>query len=284
MSNAVGGHDRASDEATDERFLGIDFSGGAPGWKRRCSRPNVWIATIDAEGLSDLRPVQELQGEGTPFDRLVELLAAGDFRAAGIDAPFSIPARHMPAGGHRALLTDVAAMEAANDRPFPRGAALVEYAVEIARLERAQPLRATEQIWRSRRVNVRSTLWNGPRGGAPFAIACLTLLARSGRPVWPWSECPGMLVEAFPAAQLRQWDLPFSGYADGPGRSIREGIAAALDSRIRIPEDLRAKMLSSSDALDAVLASFGAMAAAGGSLGVPLPAEWEREGAIAVYS
>ena len=29
-------------------------------------------------------------------------------------------------------------------------------------------MRKTEQFWRKRSVNVRSTLWDGPRGGAPF--------------------------------------------------------------------------------------------------------------------
>lgn len=268
----------------DERFLGIDFSGGASAWKRRCARPTVWIATIDGERLSDLRPVQELSGEGAPFDRLVALLAGGEFLAAAIDAPFCLPARHMPTGGHPALLRAAATMEAADDRPFPRGAALVEYAAEVARLESAKPLRATEQFWRAQGVNVRSTLWNGPRGGAPFTSACLTLLARSGRPVWPWGEGSGMLVEAFPAGQLRQWDLPFTGYSGSEGRSARETILADLEKRISIPRVMRAMMLDSPDALDAVLASFGAMAAVQGNLASPAPQDWRWEGTIAVHA
>jgi len=93
-----------------------------------------------------------------------------------------------------------------------------------------------------------------------------------------------MLVEVFPAAQLNQWGLPFCGYAGHAARPVREGIVAALESRIGISQDMQAEMLDSPDALDAVLASLGAMAAAEGSLGVPLPPDWEREGAIAVHT
>ena len=54
-------------------------------------RCNVWIATAeeraDALVLVDLRPVQHLSGGKHPFERLVALLANGDYCAAGIDAP-----------------------------------------------------------------------------------------------------------------------------------------------------------------------------------------------------
>lgn len=96
-----------------------------------------------------------------PFRRLCDELSKGDFNAAALDAPFSI-------------LTVTGA-------PPP--------------LSLPKPLRATEAYWRDQGINVRSTLWNGPRGGAPFAAACITLLHRAGRPVWPWAKAPGMLVE-----------------------------------------------------------------------------------------
>jgi hypothetical protein len=41
---------------------------------------------------------------------LVTLLAEGRYRAAGIDAPFALPERHMPPEGHGRLLADLAAM------------------------------------------------------------------------------------------------------------------------------------------------------------------------------
>lgn len=253
-------------------YLGIDFSGGAAPWRARCLRPSVWIAQLadDAEGalrLADVRPVQELAGEGAPFDRLVALLRAGAFVAAGIDAPFSIPAGHLDEGGHAALLTRVAALPPADDRPFPGGAALVDLASAVAPLRQAKPLRATERQWAGRGINTRSTLWNGPRGGAPFTAACLTLLARAGRPVWPWQQGPGMVVEAFPAAQLWAWGLPHRGYAKPEQRAMRETIVAGLAQRLRLDAAHRHLLLDQPDALDAVLAAFGAVAAAAAPAG-----------------
>jgi hypothetical protein len=79
-----------------------------------------------------------------------------------------------------------------------------------------------------RRVNVRSTLWWKHRGGAPFAAACMKLIASAGQPpCWPWASAnrgTGTLAEAFPAAQLRQWCLDHQGY--GP----QGGDVRALDA------------------------------------------------------
>jgi len=78
------------------RWLGIDFSGNHLMWRNGCTRSNVWIAELHAVGrgleLVDLRPVQQLAGDGEPFARLVALLRAGDHEAAAVDAPFSVPA------------------------------------------------------------------------------------------------------------------------------------------------------------------------------------------------
>jgi cupin 2 domain-containing protein len=247
-------------------YLGIDFSGGAAPWRARCSRPSVWIAQLeDAEGaprLADVRPVQALAGEGAPFDRLVALLQAGAFVAAGIDAPCSIPVEHLGEGGHAGLLARVAALPPAADRPFPGGAALVDLASAVAPLRQAKPLRATERLWAGRGINTRSTLWNGPRPGAPFTAACLTLLAQAGRPVWPWRYGPGVVVEAFPAAQLWTWGLPHRGYARPEQRDARAVIVAGLAQRLRVDAAQRELLLDQPDALDAVLAAFGAIAAA----------------------
>lgn len=245
-------------------LLGIDFSGGAASWKARCARPTVWIAQLEGgpmPRLVDLRPVQDLPGTGEPFDRLVALLRAGAFAAAGIDAPFAIPAEYLPTGGQSALLARIASLPAADDRPFPRGAALVTLAEAIAPLRQAKPLRTTERFWAGLGVNTRSTLWNGARAGAPFAMACLTLLARAERPMWPWASGPGMLVEAFPAAQLRSWGLPHQGYAKPEQHEARERILAGLAGRVRIVAGFRDTMLASADALDAVVAAFAGIAA-----------------------
>lgn len=250
---------------TQGTFLGIDFSGGAAPWRPRCSRPTVWVATVSTRRsptLIGVVPVQTLPGAGNPFSRLLDLLQAGAYAAAGIDAPFCLPARHVPPGGHAALLAAIATLPDAPDRPFPSGAALLALAAAIAPLETAKPLRATERHWTEQGVNTRSTLWNGPRGGAPFAAACLALLARAGRPVWPWSVGSGMLVESFPAAQLKAWGLPHTGYAAPDQHAVRAAILAGLRGHLDIDQEQVALLLRSPDALDSVLAAFGAIAAA----------------------
>ena len=178
-------------------------------WRPGVRGSNVWVSTaqvheqlMELMELMELRPVQNLPGGSHPFQRLVTLLVRDEYRAAGIDAPFALPARHMPAGGFPMLLQDVAQFPTGN-RPFAKGKELVAYGEANASLEERKPMRKTEHFWRKRGVNVRSTLWNGPRGGAPFTVANLTLLAQVRRAVWPWSRAvPGLLVESFPAGQL----------------------------------------------------------------------------------
>jgi hypothetical protein len=162
-------------------WLGIDFSGNAAMWSAGCGRSNVWIATLEeTEGLpvvSVLRQVQGFSGPGHPFDRLARLLGDAGFKAAAIDAPFSLPAPHIPAGGHRQLLRDVDTLPK-EGRPFARGRHVADYAMSLHPIAGLKPLRATE---RGQGINIRSTLWCGARGGAPFTAACLTLLHAAGR-------------------------------------------------------------------------------------------------------
>ena len=266
---------------SEARFLGIDFSGGSAPWRRVCAKPTVWIAALEGFRLADLRPVQKLDGDGDPFENLVALLKRGRYRAAAIDAPFCLPEAHMPAGGHAQLLKDISQLPAADDRPFPRGADLVAYATTHAPLASAKPARLTERQHHA----TRSTLWNGIRPGAPFAAACLTLIARAQRPVWPWKDAPGMLVETFPAAQLRAWGLPHTNYADPEARPVRAKIVTHLEETKHLLIDTadRKEMLKSSDALDAVLAAFGARAAANRTLKFEKPSNWKIEGAIAIH-
>jgi hypothetical protein len=269
---------------SDARFLGIDFSGAAAPWRAACSRPTVWIAALEGFRLADLRPVQDLEPKGAPFDSLVALLGEGRFRAAGIDAPFSLPDPHFPPGGHAQLLADVGALPAAEDRPFPRGPDLIALARRYAPQAAAKPHRAAERQWSG--ANPRSTLWWKPRGGAPFAAACMTLLHRSQRPLWPWKDAPGMLVEVFPAAQLKAWSLPHTNYADADARPVRASIIAAIERRQQIDIDPahRKQMLLTPDALDAFIAAFGARAAANRTLKLDKPPSWKTEGAIAVHA
>ena len=268
---------------------GIDFSGDAKKWSPGCGRSNVWIATAQVHDdpgmeLMALRPVQSLPGSAHPFGRLAELLARGEYCAAAVDAPFALPARHMPEGGFPMLLRDVAQLPA-DGRPFAKGEKLVAYGYENASRAEPKPLRKTEQFWQ-RHVSVRSTLWNRARGGAPFTVASLTLLARARRPVWPWCRVAvGLLVEAFPAAQLHHWELSHKGYSrdDRDGRNAREKILRDISPRIEIPGDLHAACRESGDALDSVLCLFAAKAAAAGQAPVDDPTAAELEGWIAVH-
>ncbi len=256
-------------------------------WRPGVRGSNVWVSTAQVHEelmeVVELQPVQDLPGGSHPFQRLVTLLFRGEYCAAGIDAPFALPARHMPAGGFPMLLQDVAKFQTGN-RPFAEGKELVAYGEANASLEERKPMRKTEQFWRKRGVNVRSTLWNGPRGGAPFTVASLTLLAKVRRPVWPWSRAvSGLLVESFPAGQLHYWNLPHVGY-DGPdGKGARATILDAILPRIQIPGDLRALCQDSADALDAVLCLVSAKAAVDGLAVVDDPTAAEREGWIAVH-
>jgi hypothetical protein len=252
-------------------YLGIDFSGSPDQWRPAVRRPTVWIATLEGENplrLTDLRPVQELPGSAPPFERLVGLLRAGRFAAAAIDAPFSLPAAQCPPGGRSALLDAVLRLPL-DGRPFPRGPRLIDMARAVQPWACKKPLRPCEAVWRSRGVNTRSTLWWTPRGGAPFAAACLTLLARAGRPCWPWEPAgDGILLEAFPAGQIRQWGLNPNGYSgSGPDHAAsRRAIVAEVGLRAELPASLRSQMEASPDALDAVIAAFAAYAVRTGRL------------------
>ena len=133
-----------------ERLVhGSDFSGDARMWKPACKNSNVWIATAKAGAnrpeLLKLRSAQELPGEAHPFDRLVKLLADADYLAAAIDAPFSLPARHVPKGGFPVFLKAVDAFEK-EGRPFAKGERLVCYAENIKPKKEEKPLRETEKL------------------------------------------------------------------------------------------------------------------------------------------
>jgi hypothetical protein len=269
----------------DACFIGIDFSGASQPWRPQVRNPTVWIATICVHGerlaLDDLHPVQNLPGSGDAFAKLVNWLGGGKFAAAAIDAPFSIPAIHIPEGSHAELVRRVGWMSLGHERPFPTGAQLVTLANSVSPITSPKPYRICDSYWVQRGVNVRSTLWNGPRGGAPLTAACLALIAWTGLPCWPWSRRSPMLVEAFPAAQLRHWGLPYEGYA-GSTHEIRREIVNAFARRLNVPTSHRYEMLESADALDAVLAAFAAVAVCRDCMGVP-PPDVTEEGWIAIY-
>jgi hypothetical protein len=267
--------------------LGIDFSGSATQWQMRAGASAVWIARIGGTKtlrLLDLRRVQDLPGDGPPFSRLVQVLHAGDFSATGIDAPLAPPAGFF-AGSRAEFLESVQALPR-DGRPFPTGAQLVALLAPALAPRGRHVHRATEQVWRKHGINVRSVLWNGPRGGAPFAAASFTLIAESGVAVWPWARSGPVLAETFPAAQLRCWDLPWFGYngQTAAARKRRKQIVAALVARrLALTPPQQRVLIASADALDSVLCALAARAVLTNSLASAPKADAVREGWIAVH-
>ena len=120
-----------------------------------------------------------------------------------------------------------------------------------------------------------------------MTAACIQLLHLANRPMWPWAEgtTPGVLLEAFPAAQLCHWGLPSEGYngIDEAARERRHDILKTLTSRLSIPSDLEQHMLASADALDAVVCAFAAIAVTRGQVAQPPGSEASLEGWISIH-
>lgn len=270
------------------QLLGVDLSGSAEEWKARRRNSSVWIATAhaDAERLvvDDLRPVQALDGEGEPFERLIALLRRTEGFAA-IDAPFGVPRAH--AASQAVLWAQVVALPQGR-RPFGRGADFLRLLAPEAGRYGLKSYRQTEEVWLRRRLNVRPTLWGALGGGAAVTAACLTLLQRSGAPVWPLRQtgAGAVLVEAWPAAQLAAWGLQASGYSGTKPKpaAARERILAALivAHGLRIPDRLSELCRRSADALDAVICAYAAKTLAEGRHPRQLPAAARSEGWIVV--
>ena len=117
-----------------------------------------------------------------------------------------------------------------------------------------------------------------------MTAACLALLAKVNRPAWPFVDTSrARLVEAFPAAQLRQWKLPYQGYGKKlEGGANRRVIVESLSESVDL-EPLEELMLQDADALDAVVCAFAAKALTTGALcDSPTPVS-RVEGWIAVH-
>jgi hypothetical protein len=278
------------------RYIGIDFSGSQAQWQPNAQSSNVWIALMEEQNtvnnLIGLQRVQQLPGEGRPFYRLSQLLGNGEYGAAAIDAPFSVPWWFFGANfvDHNGLLAAVNDLPINHGADFPTGAAFVECVAAGIQFPFSKPLRTTESYWRGRSVNIRSTVWNGVRPGAPFASSSIKLLAEAARPLWPWSgaEDTPILAESFPAAQLRAWNLPFDGYNGDDGQANRAVIVEDLVANrgLQITNDFEMTILGDADALDAVLSCYAARAVKRNQLGAPLPPvdSWRLEGWIAVHN
>jgi hypothetical protein len=97
-----------------------------------------------------------------------------------------------------------------------------------------------------------------------MTAACLTLLQQSQCPIWPWHQPDehGLLIEAFPAAQLCHWGMAFQGY-NGDKReacNTRAKLVDLVSRKMEIPISSIETMRRSADALDAVLCAFAAIA------------------------
>ncbi|MBW6503124.1 DUF429 domain-containing protein [bacterium] len=273
------------------RFLGIDFSGNHLMWRPGCGRSNVWISDVRRAGerlvLERLLRVQELPGNEHPLERLAALLREGDFDAAAIDAPFSVPKAFITPEGYARLLERIGSLSDPDGRPFCRAADFVKAVAGVdPPLNPPKPMRSTDTYWSQKRLNVRSTLWAGARGGAAMMAACFKLLHRAQRPIWPWvQESSGLLVEAFPMAQLKQWGLPYNGYGkqDRKGELLRKGIIERIRGRIDLG-GLDEALVSSADALDSVLCAFSGLAVKTSSIAVPPDDSTTLEGWVAVHA
>jgi hypothetical protein len=266
--------------------VGIDFSGDHLMWSAGCGRSNVWIAEVECGSssptLRSVQRVQQLDGGGHPFDRLVRYLRGTDFAAAAIDSPFSVPAAYLPAGGHSELLKLVGEAKRYDDRPFLCAQEFVDLILDGRTLTAKKPLRRTEHYWQAKGVNVRSTLWAGARGGAAMTAACLRLLYTAGRPIWPWTQTGrGLLAEAFPAGQLRHWNLSYQRYAGDTDIDTRRSIVEAISHRIDL-RNFRLTVEQCADALDAVICAFAAITVNAGNAFCYASEEITSEGLIAI--
>jgi hypothetical protein len=229
--------------------------------------------------------VQAITGQLSPFDSLSHYLSSGLVHAAAIDAPFSLP-KHFLKGEAEEAWKVIASLPVGK-RHFPTGAALLKTLASDLHPLGKKIMRETEAYWQSQGVNVRSTLWNGPRGGAPFTAACMTLLGRHKGSVWPIRDTGGTtLIEAFPAAQLKHWMLEHKGYnGDTTDAALaRELIISSLLSKgLCADTHLLQLCRSSADALDAVVCLFSASAWAQGRTATT-PSEYAKvEGHICVH-
>lgn len=88
----------------------------------------------------------------------------------------------------------------------------------------------------------------------------------------------GLVVEAYPAAALKQWRLPSTGYKGAVGAVVRSGIVDALTARCPWLDlgETEARCRRSDDALDAVICGFIARAAAQGRIARPSAAQLPR--------
>jgi predicted nuclease with RNAse H fold len=117
------------------------------------------------------------------------------------------------------------------------------------------------------------------------AAGLLAILAANGRPVDRSGS--GVVVEAYPAASLKQWGLPYRRYKGAANRATLDGLAdRLLEVAPWLDVGSHDTLFRTTDhAFDAVIAAITARAAALGQTLAPSPEHAElvrREGWIAV--
>jgi len=113
------------------------------------------------------------------------------------------------------------------------------------------------------------------------------MLQKANCPVWPWNKGGevGLLVEAFPMAQLYRWNLPHEGY-NGRGDhafKVREKIISGILPLIDLGE-FQAALIENADALDAVICAFAPIAVNTGKIAVFPDKVAILEGWIAIHA
>ena len=100
------------------------------------------------------------------------------------------------------------------------------------------------------------------------------------------SDQKGLLVEAFPAAQLKQWGYPFNRYNGNSTESEinRQEIMRRLADKVQIGNNFKELILNNADALDSVICIVAGIAASQGP--IASEPEWrvaKTEGWIAIH-
>jgi hypothetical protein len=218
-------------------------------------------AACQVRWVNDRAEVEELK-VGVDDDRILELARLGD--KLGIDVPLGWP---------DAFVTSVTAHHAGRAWPgsSQRSLCFRETDRLVHRETRRPPLSVS-----SDRIAI----------PAMRAAAVLSVLAASGMLV----DRAGrrVVVEVYPAAALRRWGLPASGYKGRDRQDQRRGLIQQLLARavcLRPSAVVMAQCEADDNALDALIAALVARAAACG-LCEPVPAEAlplaEKEGWIAL--
>lgn len=251
------------------RVHGVDFSGAAePG-------DDCWVGSAELDdggrpAVTSLRSASEAFGEGREavLAGLREFVATAD-GPVGVDCPFGLPRQLHECGSYREFLTWFGD---AFDGPGDLESACVDRATALTGGERAYLKRAADE-----RTGAQSPYFWFTRAATYYGVAELVApLVAEGAGVEPMAPAPfggPTLLEVYPAATLRDLELPDEGYkaASDEARALRESILDGLADRgLSCDDAVRRKALDDAggDALDALVATVATARAAEGDFRV----------------